>query len=138
MSFIMFKKQIPSKNIPKKLGSTNIKPYWQVIKDIVKESDLLLEILDARMPEISRNSEIEEIIKTATEKKGRGEETNELELVFLSLNKRGLISSIEERARKKEKYFEQQGGCIDRTLYVVQPCILHKGNPLQSAILIYG
>src|SRR3989339_437472 len=82
-----------------------------------------------------RIDEIEEIIKTATEKKGRGEETNELELVFLSLNKRGLISSIEERARKKEKYFEQQGGCIDRTLYVVQPCILHKGNPLQSAIL---
>jgi len=76
----MFKKQIPSKNIPKKLGSTNIKPYWQVIKDIVKESDLLLEILDARMPEISRNSEIEEIIK----------EHNK-ELVFI-LNKADLVA----------------------------------------------
>jgi len=39
--------------------------YWDVIKRIVKESDLVLEILDARLIELSRNEKVEEIIKDA-------------------------------------------------------------------------
>jgi len=76
----MFKKQIPSKNIPKKFGSTDITPYWDVIKKIVNESDILLEILDARMPEISRNLELEKLIK---------DENKQLVLI---LNKADLVS----------------------------------------------
>lgn len=37
--------------------------YWDLIKEIVKESDIVLEILDARFPEMSRNLQAEEIIK---------------------------------------------------------------------------
>jgi ribosome biogenesis GTPase A len=37
--------------------------YWDVIKRIVKESDLVLEILDARLVELSRNDKVEEIIR---------------------------------------------------------------------------
>jgi ribosome biogenesis GTPase A len=41
---------------------TNHEPYWDVIKRIVTESDLVLEILDARLVELSRNEEVEEVI----------------------------------------------------------------------------
>lgn len=37
-------------------------PYWDLIKRIVKESDLVLEILDARLVEMSRNESAEAII----------------------------------------------------------------------------
>tara|TARA_Y100000310_G_C20655502_1_gene801764 strand:- start:87 stop:944 length:858 start_codon:yes stop_codon:yes gene_type:complete len=37
--------------------------YWEVVKRIIQESDLVLEILDARLVEISRNEQVEEIIK---------------------------------------------------------------------------
>lgn len=77
----MFQKQIPSKNIPRKLGSTNMKPYWQVIKDIVNESNIVLEVLDSRMPDISRNEELETIIKDSGK-----------ELVFI-LNKADLVDN---------------------------------------------
>jgi len=43
--------------------NTNIEPYWGVVKRIIQESDLVLEILDARLIELSRNSQIEESIK---------------------------------------------------------------------------
>ena len=40
-----------------------MEPYWNVIEQIVKESDIILEILDARLADISRNKKLEEIIK---------------------------------------------------------------------------
>lgn len=43
--------------------STNITPYWQKIRQMIKESDIVLEILDARLVELSRNAELEEMIK---------------------------------------------------------------------------
>ena len=36
--------------------------YWDVIKRIIIESDLVLEILDARLVELSRNEKVEELI----------------------------------------------------------------------------
>ncbi|MEK6891233.1 MAG: GTPase, partial [Nanoarchaeota archaeon] len=86
----MFKKQIPSKNIPKKLGSTNMKPYWDVIRDIIKESDIVLEVLDARMPDISRNDQLEELVR----------EYNK-ELVFI-LNKADLV----DKQTLNKRYFK--------------------------------
>lgn len=39
-----------------------MEPYWDLIKRIIKESDLVLEILDARLIELSRNEEVEKLI----------------------------------------------------------------------------
>lgn len=36
--------------------------YWEVIEKIVKECDIILEVLDARMPDISRNDQIEGLV----------------------------------------------------------------------------
>jgi len=41
---------------------TNIEPYWGLIKRIITESDVVLEILDARLVELSRNEELEKMI----------------------------------------------------------------------------
>ena len=40
-----------------------MEPYWEQIKQIVRESDIVLEILDARSIELSRNEQLEKIIK---------------------------------------------------------------------------
>src|SRR3989338_11620094 len=40
-----------------------MEPYWDLIKRIIVESDLVLEILDARLIEISRNKEIEKLVE---------------------------------------------------------------------------
>lgn len=39
-----------------------MEPYWDLVKRIVKESDVVLEILDARLISLSRNEEVEKII----------------------------------------------------------------------------
>jgi ribosome biogenesis GTPase A len=36
--------------------------YWDLIEQIVRESDIILEVLDARFPELSRNKQVEELI----------------------------------------------------------------------------
>jgi ribosome biogenesis GTPase A len=40
-----------------------MEPYWDQIKEIVRESDIVLEILDARAVEFSKNEQIDKIIK---------------------------------------------------------------------------
>lgn len=49
----------------KKLGfkGTNIEPYWDSIKRIIHESDLIIEVLDSRLIDLSRNEEVERLIK---------------------------------------------------------------------------
>jgi ribosome biogenesis GTPase A len=37
--------------------------YWDLIKRIIKESDLVLEVLDARLVELSRNEEVENLVE---------------------------------------------------------------------------
>lgn len=37
--------------------------FWPVVKRVVKDSDIILEILDARMPEMSRNNALESMVK---------------------------------------------------------------------------
>jgi ribosome biogenesis GTPase A len=76
-------------NRPRQRPNTNITPYWKVLENIIEESDIVLEVLDARMPELSRNEELEELIK----KKGK-------RLVFI-LNKSDLVS--EKLLKKREE-----------------------------------
>jgi ribosome biogenesis GTPase A len=40
-----------------------MEPYWNTIKQIIRESDIILEILDARAVDLSRNEQLERIIK---------------------------------------------------------------------------
>lgn len=40
-----------------------MEPYWDSIKRIIIESDIVLEVLDARLIELSRNEEVERLIK---------------------------------------------------------------------------
>src|SRR3989338_6377193 len=37
--------------------------FWKVVKQVIEESDVLIEVLDARFPEETRNKEIEDKIK---------------------------------------------------------------------------
>ena len=38
-------------------------PHWDLVKRIITESDLVLEILDSRLVELSRNEEVERLIE---------------------------------------------------------------------------
>ena len=42
-----------------------MEPYWDLIERIIDESDVVLEILEARLVDFSRNAKIEELIKKA-------------------------------------------------------------------------
>ena len=90
----MINKQFKA-NRPKTKRNTNIKPYWKVVEKIISESDILLEILDARMPELSRNSEIEETISKQNKQ------------LILILNKADLVSNenLKIRLTKFSKEF---------------------------------
>jgi len=81
-------------NRPKVIGSTDMKPYWQVIQNIIDDSNIVLEILDARMPEISRNEEIESAVKNSGKQ------------LILVLNKADLVS--ENNLRKRLKKLQKQ------------------------------
>lgn len=55
--------------------------YWEVVKNIVRKADIIISVLDARMPELSRNQDLE-ILAAKNNKK-----------LFLALNKVDLVSN---------------------------------------------
>lgn len=63
--------------------------FWPLIKRVIKDSDILLEITDARMPDISRNTKLESMVKYYKKD------------FFVVFNKIDLIS--EEELRKLEE-----------------------------------
>ncbi len=67
-----------------------MEPYWELIRRIIIESDLVLEILDARLVELSRNEEVEELIKEIGKP------------VIFVVNKSDLVSreSLKEQVKK--------------------------------------
>jgi len=73
--------------------STNHESYWDVVKRIIYESDVVLEVLDARLVELSRNERVEELIKEV----GRP-------MIFV-VNKSDLVSKekISEQVNKLKK-----------------------------------
>lgn len=42
--------------------------YWTIVKNIVNKADIIIEVLDARMPCLSRNRELEEIVERKRKK----------------------------------------------------------------------
>lgn len=76
---------------------TDMTPYWQSIRTMVKESDIVLEVLDARLPKFSRNEQLEQIIKEA--KKPVIYVINKSDLV----SKKALELSIEELREATQK-----------------------------------
>ncbi|MBI2654190.1 50S ribosome-binding GTPase [Candidatus Woesearchaeota archaeon] len=64
--------------------------FWIVVKDIIRKADIILEILDARMPDLTRNKHLEQYVAVSGKR------------LILVINKKDLISEnaikgIEER-----------------------------------------
>ncbi len=81
-----------------KQSLTHYKRYWAIIQRIINESDLVLEVLDARLVELSRNEQVEEMIKEI----GRP-------LIFV-INKCDLVSK--ERLKKQVKMLKKIGDVV--------------------------
>jgi len=47
----------------KKHPKNRDKEFWGVVKRIIEKADIVLEILDARMPEITRNKRLESYVE---------------------------------------------------------------------------
>jgi len=97
---IMYKRTFKA-NRPPVRGNTNMIPRWDSIKEIIENSNVILEVLDARMPELSREKEIE---KRVLENK-----FNEKKLIFI-LNKVDLVS--EWQLNKNFKKLKKEGECF--------------------------
>ena len=72
--------------------------YWDLIRRIIKESDLVLEVLDARLIELSRNEKVEELI----EEVGKP-------MIFV-VNKSDLVSR--ESLKKQVKKLKEKGEVV--------------------------
>ena len=62
--------------------------FWKIVNDVIDKSDILLEVLDSRLPDMTRNAEVEGKVKRAGKK------------LVLVLNKADLIG---QRTAEKEK-----------------------------------
>jgi ribosome biogenesis GTPase A len=78
--------------------STGREPHWDLVKRIITESDLVLEVLDARFVELSRNEEVERLIKEI----GRP-------MIFV-INKKDLISK--EKIREQVDKLKEKGEVV--------------------------
>ncbi len=72
--------------------------YWEVIRKIISECDIIIEVLDARMPQLSRNDEIERIAKESNRR-----------IVFV-MNKADLVS--EKVLDMEREELKKVGECV--------------------------
>ncbi len=68
------------------------KNFWEMVNQVIRDADILLMVLDARLPELTQNEEIEEKVRKANKP-----------LIYV-LNKCDLISK--EQAEKEKKIFK--------------------------------
>ncbi len=64
--------------------------YWDIVRGIVKESDIVMEIIDSRFPDKSRNHELEEYVRRSGKK------------LLVVINKSDLISKRQAAKAKEE------------------------------------
>lgn len=94
---------------------TGREPHWDLVKRIITESDLVLEILDARLVELSRNEEVERLI----EQVGRP--------VIFVINKSDLVPA--EKIRQEADKLREKGEVV-----FISTKIRSHGNFLLSKI----
>jgi len=70
--------------------------YWDLVEQIIRESDIVLEILDARLVEFSRNPKLEELIKKIDRPR-----------IFV-INKMDLISDTKKLEKEADKLKESE------------------------------
>ena len=64
--------------------------FWNIVNSVIESSDVLLEVLDSRLPELTRNKEVEDKVKRAGKQ------------LILVLNKADLISQeVAEQEKKR-------------------------------------
>lgn len=68
------------------------KGFWIVVKDMIRQADVILEILDARMPELTRNKRLEHYAAAAGKR------------LMLVINKKDIISENAVRSIEKNYY----------------------------------
>jgi len=68
--------------------------YWGIVKRMINDSDIIIEVIDSRFPEESRNSDLERIVKN----KGKS--------LLLVINKSDLIS-LNKAKKVKSKILEK-------------------------------
>ncbi|MFH1256040.1 MAG: GTPase [Candidatus Diapherotrites archaeon] len=64
--------------------------FWERIKKIVREADIVVEVVDARFPEKTRNADLEVLVEEQGKK------------LIIALNKSDLISARKAKLEKKE------------------------------------
>jgi hypothetical protein len=111
-----------------------MEPYWELIRKIITESDVVLEILDARFIELSRNERAEELIeeigrpvifvinKTDLAKKDTISKNLE------KLKERGYVVSISAKKRNSARLL----------LYVIKKVFGEHGKQYSPAIEKFG
>lgn len=80
--------------------------FWIVVKDIMRKADVILEILDARMPELTRNKRMEQYVANSGKR------------LILVINKKDIISK--NAIKSIEKYYSGQD-------YILVSSKSHKG-----------
>ncbi len=76
----------------------SMRDFWDIVKEVIEESDVIVEVLDARMPELTRNKDAERLAKLAGKP------------LILVINKADLVS---------EKTVKQHRQTLDKTF----PCV---------------
>lgn len=64
--------------------------YWNIVRQVVEEADIVMEIVDARFPEQSRNHDLEQLVKAKRKK------------LLIVLNKSDLIGKKEAEIEQKK------------------------------------
>lgn len=76
----------------------SMRNFWKIVEAVIEESDVVVEVLDARMPELTRNKKAENLVKTSE---------NPLILV---INKADLISS--KKVKEYRRMFDKIAPCV--------------------------
>jgi len=76
----------------------SMRDFWDIVRDVIEQSDVVIEVLDARMPEQTRNRKVERIVKIARKP-----------LVF-AVNKSDLITT--ETQKKYREILQKTAPCL--------------------------
>ena len=76
----------------------SMRDFWDIVREVIEQSDVVIEVLDARMPEQTRNRKVERIVKIARKP-----------LVF-AVNKSDLITT--KTQKRYREILQQTAPCL--------------------------